>query len=61
MFDFASALATVGLSVGVVSATSPLPVLWVEIIGMFLGRFEIFIIFICFLKLVRDSISIIKK
>jgi trk system potassium uptake protein TrkH len=61
MFEFASALATVGLSVGVATATSPLPVLWVEIVGMFLGRFEIFIIFVCFIKLIRDSVSIIRS
>jgi trk system potassium uptake protein len=60
MFEFASALATVGLSVGVVTATSPLPVLWTEIVGMFLGRFEIFIIFICFIKLAKDSVSLVK-
>lgn len=60
MFEFASALATVGLSVGVATAASPLPVLWTEIAGMFLGRFEIFIIFICFIKLFRESISLVK-
>ncbi|MFA6472717.1 MAG: potassium transporter TrkG, partial [Candidatus Latescibacterota bacterium] len=60
MFEFASALATTGLSVGVTTASSPLPVLWTEIAGMFLGRFEIFIIFICFIKLFRDSISLVK-
>jgi trk system potassium uptake protein TrkH len=58
MFEFASALATTGLSVGVATATSPLPVLWVEILGMFFGRFEIFIIFVCFIKLIRDLNSL---
>lgn len=42
MFEFASALGTVGLTIGVTSAESGNAVLWIEIIGMVLGRLEIF-------------------
>ena len=37
MFEFASALGTVGLTIGVTSAESGNAVLWIEIIGMVLG------------------------
>jgi len=39
-FEFASALATTGLSVAVTSPTAPALVLWAEIGGMFLGRWN---------------------
>lgn len=45
-FEFASALATTGLSVGVTSPTSPPLVLWTEIGGMFLGRLEFLVVII---------------
>ena len=38
LFEYASALSTVGLSVGVTSADAPVGLLWTEIAGMFLGR-----------------------
>lgn len=41
LFEFASALGTVGLSVGITAKAAPSFVLWVEILGMFLGRLEI--------------------
>jgi len=44
MFEFASALGTVGLSVGITSANSPPLVLWAETLGMFLGRLEFLVI-----------------
>jgi trk system potassium uptake protein TrkH len=44
LFEFASAQGTVGLSLGVTSANAPDPVLWAEILGMFLGRLEFFIV-----------------
>lgn len=53
MFEFASALGTVGLSVGVTSPDAPIAVLWTEIIGMFLGRLEIWIVFISLIKISR--------
>ncbi|GAA0696362.1 TrkH family potassium uptake protein [Paraclostridium ghonii] len=51
MFEFASALGTVGLSVGVTSPDAPTVVLWTETIGMFLGRLEIWIVFIALIKM----------
>lgn len=46
MFDFASSLSTVGLSIGITNATMSPAALIVEMIGMFLGRLEIFIVLI---------------
>ena len=54
LFEFASALGTVGLSVGVSSVTAPLHVLWIEILGMLLGRLEIFVMIIALVKMLRD-------
>lgn len=45
MFEFASSLGTVGLSIGLTSTTTPTLSLIVEIFGMLLGRLEIFIFF----------------
>lgn len=44
MFEFASALGTVGLSIGLTGPTTGAATLVVEIIGMILGRLEIFIV-----------------
>jgi trk system potassium uptake protein TrkH len=55
LFEFGSALGTVGLSVGVTAATAPLGVLWTEIAGMMLGRLEFFTIFIGLTKIVTDT------
>lgn len=46
MFDFASSLSTVGLSIGITNAATPPAALIVEIFGMFLGRLEIFIVLV---------------
>ena len=46
MFDFASALSNVGLSVGITGPGTNAPTLIVEMIGMILGRLEIFIVVI---------------
>jgi trk system potassium uptake protein TrkH len=54
MFEFASAIGTVGLSVGVTSYTMPSVALWAETIAMYLGRLEFIIVFISVIKLVRD-------
>ncbi|MFQ5422340.1 MAG: TrkH family potassium uptake protein, partial [Anaerolineae bacterium] len=42
LFEFASALSTVGTSVGVTAPNAAAGVLWAEIAGMFLGRLEFF-------------------
>ena len=44
MFDFASSLGTVGLSSGITGPDTAAPVLIIEMIGMLLGRLEIFIV-----------------
>jgi len=55
LFEFASALGTVGLTGGVTSATAPAPVLWAEIVGMLLGRLEIFIVLVALRRLLADG------
>lgn len=45
MFEFASSLSTVGLSIGITSSNSKDITLIVEMIGMILGRLEIYILF----------------
>ena len=46
MFEFASALGTVGLSIGLTTPATNAATLIVEMFGMILGRLEIFIVFI---------------
>jgi len=46
MFEFASAIGTVGLSIGITSPTTGAATLIIEIFGMLLGRLEIFIVLI---------------
>lgn len=45
MFEFASSLGTVGLSIGLTGPSTNAATLLVEIAGMLLGRLEIFIVF----------------
>lgn len=55
LFEFASAIGTVGLSVGVTSAQMPDAALWAEILAMFLGRLEFIVVIVSLIKLARDS------
>lgn len=48
MFDFASSLSTVGLSIGITGPMTNNATLIVEMIGMLLGRLEIFIVVVGF-------------
>ncbi len=48
MFDFASALSTVGFTIGITGPMTNAPTLILEMIGMVLGRLEIFIVIIGF-------------
>lgn len=57
MFEFASALGTVGLSIGLTGPTTGAGTLIVEIFGMLFGRLEIFIILIG----IYSGFSVIKK
>lgn len=54
LFEFASALGTVGLSIGITAASAPTGILWLEILGMLFGRLEIWIIFISIIKIFKD-------
>jgi trk system potassium uptake protein len=58
MFEFASALATTGVTGGVTSPTLHPFLLWVQIAGMLLGRLEFFAIIVGFLKIGSDAWSI---
>jgi len=55
LFEFASAIGTVGLSVGVTTAKMPDVALWAETFAMFLGRLEFFVVVISLIKLGRDG------
>ncbi|MBN1221550.1 MAG: TrkH family potassium uptake protein [Anaerolineae bacterium] len=61
LFEFASTLSTVGLSVGITAAAAPAGVLWAQIMGMFLGRLEFFTIIIGLGKLLADAPVILSK
>jgi trk system potassium uptake protein len=61
LFEYASAIGTVGLSVGVTSPSAPGAVLWAQIIGMLLGRLEFFVILVSITKCLRDSSRMIGK
>ncbi len=62
MFEFASALGTVGLSVGVTTAATSNYILIIEMVGMLLGRLEIFIVLVSimavFNKILRKGKSL---
>ena len=46
MFDFASSIGTVGLSIGITNPMTNAPTLIIEMIGMLTGRLEIFIVLV---------------
>ena len=54
LFEFASALGTVGLSVGVTSPMAPAIILWTEIFAMLFGRLEIWVIIIAVIKILNN-------
>ena len=53
MFEFSSALGTVGLSVGITAYDAPSLVLWTETVGMFVGRLEIYVVFLAIFQAAR--------
>lgn len=61
LFEMASTLSTVGLSVGVTSASTPAPVLWMQTCAMVLGRLEFFIIFAACARLGTLMLARIKR
>jgi trk system potassium uptake protein TrkH len=54
LFEYASALSTVGLSVGITAADAPVGLLWTEILGMFFGRLEFLPVFVGISQFFRD-------
>lgn len=54
MFEFSSAISTVGLSVGITSYDASPVILWTAIIGMFLGRMEIIVVFKAIFRIEKD-------
>ena len=54
LFEYASTLGTVGLSIGITAADAPVGVLWTQVVGMFLGRLEFFTVFIGVVCMLRD-------
>lgn len=63
MFEFASALGTVGLSIGLTGPATPAIILIIEMCGMLLGRLEIFVVFIginAMIFKVRNQCHVIK-
>jgi trk system potassium uptake protein TrkH len=61
LFEFASALSTVGVSVGVTAADAPVGVLWVEMAAMILGRLEFFTLVVGLAKLLGDVPSMLSQ
>jgi trk system potassium uptake protein TrkH len=61
LFEFASALGTVGLSIGVTSPQASPVILWTEIVGMFLGRLEFFVIISGVMKILGDSYKFVRS
>jgi trk system potassium uptake protein TrkH len=60
-FEFASALSTVGLSVGITLPSSPAGLIWTETVGMFLGRLEFLVVIYAITKLLRDGKVMLAK
>lgn len=60
IFEYASTVGTVGLSVGVTSASAPAAVHWAQIVGMFLGRLEFFVVLSGLTKLGRDAWEVLR-
>jgi trk system potassium uptake protein TrkH len=54
LFEFASTVGTVGLSVDITNPDAPSGMLWTQVIGMFLGRLEFFTVVVGVIKLARD-------
>ncbi len=61
MFEFASALSTVGLSVGITGYTAHPIILWTGTFGMIIGRLEIYVIFLALVRITADTRKAVKK
>lgn len=61
LFEFASAMGTVGLSIGVTSSGMPGLAMWAEILAMFLGRLEFLVVVTSLLKVGGDACNYLAK
>lgn len=61
LFEFASAIGTVGLSIGVTTPDASPVVLWTETIGMLIGRLEIFVVIVAAMKVFKDIDRAVRK
>lgn len=61
MFEFASALSTVGLSVGITAYDASPAIHWTATAGMFLGRLEIYVVMISAARMMSDGREAWKK
>jgi len=59
MFEFASALGTVGLSYGIMTADAHPAILWIGTAGMVLGRLEIFVLLTALYRIGNDGVSML--
>ena len=57
MFEYASAISTVGLSVGITNYNAPAVILWTANVGMFLGRLELMVVFQAILRVTKDVVK----
>ncbi len=55
LFEFSSALNTVGLSVGITGPDAPLGIIWTQTAGMFLGRLEFIVVIFAFSRFFKDA------
>jgi trk system potassium uptake protein TrkH len=60
LFEYASSIGTVGLSIGITTTSMPDAALWSETAAMFLGRLELLVVFVSAIKLARDSGRLLK-
>lgn len=61
LFEFASTIGTVGLSIGVTAADAPVTLLWAQIVGMMLGRLEFFALIVGLIKLLGDLSVVLSR
>jgi Trk-type K+ transport system membrane component len=61
LFEFASALSTVGISVGITAADAPHGVLWIQTAAMLLGRLEFFTVVIGLVRIFNDVPTMLKS
>lgn len=54
MFEFSSALGTVGISCGITNYDANPVILWTGTLGMFIGRLEIYIVILAFMRVCSD-------